>query len=130
MDRRFPEPKSPRQRSGAHQCLASASSYGDLPVPGGSALQAVNEAVRQELDSVMLGNSLQRSATKLSAFQVARRAVGAVDYPMGQGDIEWTRVREELARISFHGWTTAEVRGGDRRRLAAISAEMNTILGL
>jgi hexulose-6-phosphate isomerase len=54
----------------------------------------------------------------------------AFDFPMGQGDIEWKRVREELAKISFHGWATAEVRGGDRQRLAEISAEMNKILAL
>lgn len=52
------------------------------------------------------------------------------DFPMGQGDIDWKRVREELARIPFHGWATAEVRGGDRQRLAQISAEMSAILAL
>jgi len=56
--------------------------------------------------------------------------VKAFDFPMGQGDIEWKRVREELAKISFHGWATAEVRGGDRQRLAEISAQMNKILAL
>jgi len=52
------------------------------------------------------------------------------DFPMGQGDIQWNRVREELGKIGFRGWATAEVRGGDRRRLAEISEEMNKILGL
>jgi L-ribulose-5-phosphate 3-epimerase len=52
------------------------------------------------------------------------------DFPMGQGDIDWKRVREELAKIPFHGWATAEVRGGDRQRLAEISAEMTKILAL
>jgi hexulose-6-phosphate isomerase len=52
------------------------------------------------------------------------------DFPMGQGDIDWKRVREELAKVPFHGWATAEVRGGDRGRLAEISAEMNKILAL
>ncbi len=51
------------------------------------------------------------------------------DFPMGQGDIQWDRVREQLGKIGFHGWATAEVRGGDRRRLAEISAEMDQILG-
>lgn len=54
----------------------------------------------------------------------------AFDFPMGQGDIDWKRVREELAKISFHNWATAEVRGGDRRRLAEISTEMSKILAL
>jgi hexulose-6-phosphate isomerase len=52
------------------------------------------------------------------------------DFPMGQGDIQWNRVREELGKIEFRGWATAEVRGGDRQRLAEISAEMTRILGL
>ncbi|HPM81288.1 MAG TPA: TIM barrel protein [Candidatus Anammoximicrobium sp.] len=52
------------------------------------------------------------------------------DFPMGQGDIQWNRVREELDKIGFRGWATAEVRGGDRQRLAEISAEMSKILAL
>jgi hexulose-6-phosphate isomerase len=52
------------------------------------------------------------------------------DFPMGQGDIQWNRVREELDKIPFRGWATAEVRGGDRQRLAEISAEMSKILAL
>jgi hexulose-6-phosphate isomerase len=52
------------------------------------------------------------------------------DFPMGQGDIQWNRVREELAKISFRSWATAEVRGGDRQRLAEVSAEMTKILAL
>ena len=52
------------------------------------------------------------------------------DFPMGQGDIQWNRVREELDKIPFHGWATAEVRGGDRQRLAEISAEVSKILAL
>lgn len=52
------------------------------------------------------------------------------DFPMGEGDIDWKRVREELKRIPYTGWVTAEVRGGDRKRLAEISAEMDRILEL
>ena len=52
------------------------------------------------------------------------------DFPMGQGDIDWKRVREELEKIQFHGWATAEVPGGDRQRLAEISAEVSKILAL
>jgi L-ribulose-5-phosphate 3-epimerase len=56
--------------------------------------------------------------------------VKAFDFPMGQGDIQWARVCEELGKIPFRGWATAEVRGGDRQRLAEISAEMSKILAL
>jgi hexulose-6-phosphate isomerase len=37
------------------------------------------------------------------------------DFPMGQGDVAWDRVREELAKLGFHGWATA----GPRPRSAA-----------
>jgi hexulose-6-phosphate isomerase len=50
--------------------------------------------------------------------------------PMGQGDINWKRVREELVKIGYEGWVTAEVRGGNRQRLAEVSAEMDKILAL
>lgn len=50
------------------------------------------------------------------------------DLPIGQGDINWTRVREELKKIGFQSWATAEVRGGDRQRLAEISAQMDRVL--
>lgn len=52
------------------------------------------------------------------------------DVPIGEGDIDWTRVREELKKIEFCDWATAEVRGGDRERLAEISAEMDRVLAL
>jgi len=52
----------------------------------------------------------------------------AFDLPIGQGDIDWKRVREELRKIDFHDWATAEVRGGDRQRLAEISQQMDQVL--
>lgn len=52
----------------------------------------------------------------------------AFNFPMGQGDIDWKRVLEELRKIDFQSWATAEVRGGDRKRLAEISEEMDKIL--
>lgn len=52
------------------------------------------------------------------------------NFPMGKGDIDWKHVREQLDKIQFRDWATAEVRGGDRQRLAEISEEMNRILGL
>lgn len=50
------------------------------------------------------------------------------DLPVGEGEIDWKRVREELAKIQFRDWATAEVRGGDRQRLAEISAQMDRVL--
>jgi L-ribulose-5-phosphate 3-epimerase len=50
--------------------------------------------------------------------------------PLGEGTIDWAAVREALRKIDFKGWATAEVRGGDRARLAEISQGMDRVLGL
>ena len=50
--------------------------------------------------------------------------------PLGEGSIEWAKVRSELAKINYTGWATAEVRGGDRDRLAEIAAQMDRVLDL
>jgi len=52
------------------------------------------------------------------------------DFPLGQGSIDWARVRKELTKSGYRGWATAEVRGGDRRRLAEISQQMDQVLDL
>lgn len=51
-------------------------------------------------------------------------------FPLGEGSIDWKLVREELTRIDYRGWATAEVSGGDRQRLADISAQMDRVLDL
>ena len=51
-------------------------------------------------------------------------------FPIGQGSIDWKRVCEELKKIDYRGWATAEVNGGDRRRLAEISQQMDRVLNL
>lgn len=50
--------------------------------------------------------------------------------PLGEGSIDWPRVREELRKADFNGWATAEMPGGDRTRLADISARMDRVLDL
>ena len=50
--------------------------------------------------------------------------------PIGDGSVEWDKVRAELKKIDFADWATAEVRGGDRQRLAEISQEMDRVLEL
>jgi hexulose-6-phosphate isomerase len=52
------------------------------------------------------------------------------DFPLGEGSIDWARVREELKKIGFGSWATAEVHGGDRQRLAEISQQMDGALDL
>ena len=51
-------------------------------------------------------------------------------FPIGQGSIDWKRVREELTKIGYRGWATAEVSGGNRERLAEISRQMDKVLAL
>lgn len=48
---------------------------------------------------------------------------------IGEGTVDWANLRSELARLNFCGWATAEVGGGDRRRLATIKAQMDRVLG-
>jgi len=49
---------------------------------------------------------------------------------IGAGSVDWERVREELKKLDFNGWATAEVAGGDRQRLADIGARMDRVLDL
>lgn len=49
---------------------------------------------------------------------------------LGEGTIDWAAVRQALRDVGFEGWATAEVRGGDRERLAEISKRMDRVLGL
>ena len=50
--------------------------------------------------------------------------------PIGEGSVEWDKVRQELAKIDYRGWATAEVPGGDRDRLAEVADQMNRVLDL
>jgi len=80
----------------------------------------------------VLGKRIGKIHVKEYSLKTAMKEgmIKGFDFPMGKGDIQWNRVREELAKIPYHGWATAEVKGGDRQRLAEIVAEMNTILAL
>lgn len=49
---------------------------------------------------------------------------------IGAGSVDWQRVRDELSKLNFTGWATAEVPGGDRERLAEIAKNMDKVLGL
>lgn len=54
----------------------------------------------------------------------------AFDVPLGEGSVDWAAVRKGLLAINYKGWATAEVRGGDRTRLADIAAQMDRVLDL
>ncbi len=46
---------------------------------------------------------------------------------IGEGDSDWPAVMRALGKIGYSGWATAEVGGGDRERLAQISANMDKV---
>lgn len=46
------------------------------------------------------------------------------------GEVNWEMVRQILNENGFSGWATAEVRGGDRERLAGIAAWIRDVLDL
>lgn len=46
------------------------------------------------------------------------------------GDIPWEKVREEIQRIHFTGWATAEVSGGGEDRLRQVVQNMDRALGI
>mgnify|MGYP001034434401 CR=1 FL=1 len=52
------------------------------------------------------------------------------DVELGEGDCDWPAVRKALAEINYRGWATAEVPGGDRKRLADIAQRMDRVLEL
>ncbi len=50
---------------------------------------------------------------------------------IGEGDCDWPAVRDALKQIGYtNGWATAEVKGGDRKRLADIAERMDKVLAL
>ena len=48
---------------------------------------------------------------------------------IGEGSVDWADVRKALKEIGFTGWSTAEVGGGDRQRIAEIKKNMDDALG-
>jgi L-ribulose-5-phosphate 3-epimerase len=47
---------------------------------------------------------------------------------IGEGDINWPAVCDELAKINFCGWAAAEVGGGDRKWLVDVTKRMDRVL--
>jgi hexulose-6-phosphate isomerase len=78
----------------------------------------------------VLGQRIDKIHLKEYSLKVAMKEgmSKGFDFPIGQGDIDWQKVRQELRRIRFQGWATAEVRGGDAQRLADIAAQMDRVL--
>ncbi len=49
---------------------------------------------------------------------------------IGEGDLPWADVRKALNDIGFAGWATAEVGGGDVKRLTVVRKQMQEVFGL
>jgi L-ribulose-5-phosphate 3-epimerase len=49
------------------------------------------------------------------------------DVPLGEGDVGWPAVLKALRDVGYAGWGTAEIPGGDRKRLADIAARMDRV---
>lgn len=52
------------------------------------------------------------------------------DVELMEGDCHWPQVNQALTDIGYQGWASAEVKGGDRKRLEQISKKMDAIFGL
>ncbi|HLT08083.1 MAG TPA: sugar phosphate isomerase/epimerase family protein [Cyclobacteriaceae bacterium] len=53
------------------------------------------------------------------------------DVELTEGDIDWAAVMTALRKTNYKGeWITAEVKGGDRKRLAQVSEQMDKIISM
>jgi L-ribulose-5-phosphate 3-epimerase len=70
-----------------------------------------------------------RRAVKLDIKGFSRAKNKFVDISSPEDDVPWDKVREGLDEIGFTGWTTAEVGGGDLKRLTTVREQMQKALG-
>lgn len=67
---------------------------------------------------------------RIRKLDVKDRVAGGRELaPIGDGAVDWAAVRDALVEVGYRGWAAAEVRGGDRGRLAEIIGRMNRVLG-
>lgn len=50
------------------------------------------------------------------------------DVELHEGDCDWPAVAKALDAVPYSGWLTAEVGGGDRKRLARVAADLDRII--
>ena len=67
---------------------------------------------------------------KLDVKGFSRATNKFVDITSPTDDLPWNKVREALADIGFAGWATAEVGGGDLKRLTIVREQMQKAFGL
>lgn len=80
----------------------------------------------------VLGNRVKKLDIKEYDLDVAMNEGmrKAFNKPLGEGSVDWAKVRQQLSKIEYAGWATAEVPGGDRSRLADIAQQMDRVLAL
>jgi hexulose-6-phosphate isomerase len=71
-----------------------------------------------------------RRCVKLDVKGFSRAKNKFVDITSPDDDLPWNQVREALAEIGFAGWATAEVGGGDVKRLTLVREQMQKAFGL
>jgi L-ribulose-5-phosphate 3-epimerase len=78
----------------------------------------------------VLGNRIDKIHIKEYSLKSAMNEgmVKGFNFPLGEGDIDWKRVRDQLSGIQFRSWATIEVPGGDRQALADMVRQMDRVL--
>jgi len=71
-----------------------------------------------------------RRCVKLDVKGFSRAKNKFVDITSPDDDLPWDKVRAALADIGFTGWATAEVGGGDVKRLTTVREQMQKAFGL
>ncbi len=69
-------------------------------------------------------------AVKLDIKGFSRAKDRFVDITSPDDDLPWDKVREALGAVGFTGWATAEVGGGDVKRLTIVREQMQKALGV
>jgi hexulose-6-phosphate isomerase len=69
----------------------------------------------------VLGQRIKKLDIKDYGHQIQFRA------ELLEGDVDWPKVMDELEKIGYSGWGTAEIPGGGRERLAVIAERMDRI---
>ena len=79
--------------------------------------------------------TLNKRIVKLHIKEFSRKKMNdeglwkGFEVELTEGDIDWKAVMDSLRKTDYQGeWMIAEVRGGDRQRLAQISEQMDRIL--
>lgn len=74
--------------------------------------------------------SFGRRCVKLDVKGFSRAKNKFVDITSEDDDLPWAQVRQALEEIGFAGWATAEVGGGDLKRLTLVRQQMQKAFGL